>query len=30
MAALDGRLRRIERWLAPNRAFRRDGETAAA
>ena len=30
MAALDGRLRRIERWLAPNRASRRDAETAAA
>jgi hypothetical protein len=30
MAALDGRLRRIERWLEPNRPLRRDGETAAA
>ena len=30
MAALDGRLRRIERWLAPNRPLRRDGEMAAA
>jgi len=30
MAALDGRLRRIERCLAPNRAPRGDGETAAA
>ncbi len=30
MAALDGRLRRIERWLAPNRLLRRDGETAPA
>jgi AcrR family transcriptional regulator len=30
MAALDGRLRRIERWLAPNRVLRRDGEAAAA
>lgn len=30
MAALDARLRRIERWLAPNRPLRRDGETASA
>jgi AcrR family transcriptional regulator len=30
MAALDGRLQRIERWLAPSRPLRRDGETAAA
>jgi AcrR family transcriptional regulator len=30
MAALDGRLRRIERWLAPNRPLRRDAEMAAA
>jgi AcrR family transcriptional regulator len=30
MAALDGRLRRIERWLLPTRPLRRDGETAAA
>ena len=30
MAALDGRLRRIERWLAPTRPLRQGGETAAA
>jgi AcrR family transcriptional regulator len=30
MAALDGRLRRIERWLAPTRPSRQNGETAAA
>jgi AcrR family transcriptional regulator len=30
MAALDGRLRRIERWLASNRPLHHDGETAAA
>jgi AcrR family transcriptional regulator len=30
MAALDGRLRRIERWLLPSGPLRGDGETAAA
>ena len=30
MAALDGRLRRIERWLTPIRPLRESGETAAA
>lgn len=30
MAALDGRLRRIERWLAPARPLRRNGEPAVA
>jgi AcrR family transcriptional regulator len=30
MAALDARLRRIERWLAPSRPLRRGGETASA
>jgi AcrR family transcriptional regulator len=30
MAALDRRLRRIERWLTTNRPLRRDGEAAAA
>jgi len=30
MAALDGRLRRIERWLTSNRPLRHDRETAVA
>jgi AcrR family transcriptional regulator len=30
MAALDARLRRIERWLAPSRPLRQTGETASA
>jgi AcrR family transcriptional regulator len=30
MAALDARLRRIERWLTPGRASRRDGEAVSA